>query len=263
MRGHMRTYGLYLESGPRRRKTMVHVLDLLGCVAVGPTTEDALAATPAAIRAYRGFLAGHGEPLDAAEDLDLRIVEHITEGEWLGNGSPYLVFDPDLQAVTAAEVDTFLRWFGWLRGDLAAWAASRTDEELDEPPAGGGRTGRAILFHALGATGGYLAAALGGAPGFSRIVGAAERGEISLPDALRRTAAMAAERVRATTPGERAAVIERPRDRRTLRKALRRMLEHDWEHLAELSRRPGGPSLPMPRDAPGSGSATRRASASG
>jgi hypothetical protein len=33
------------------------------------------------------------------------------------------------------------------------------------------------------------------------------------------------------------------KDARTLRKALRRVLEHDWEHLAELSRRPGGPSL--------------------
>jgi len=243
MRGLMRTYGLYLESGPRRRKTMVHVLDLLGCVAVGPTTEDALAAVPAAIRAYRGFLAGHGEPLDPVEDLDVHVVEHITEGEWLGNGSPYLVFGPDLQAVTAAEIDTLLRWFGWLRGDLAAWAASRTDEQLDESPAGGGRTARAILFHALGATGGYLAAALGGAPGFSRIAGAAERGDMSLPDALRRTLTLATERVRATTPEERAAIIERPRDRRTLRKALRRMLEHDWEHLAELSRRPGGPAL--------------------
>ena len=57
------TYALYLESGPQRRKTMVHALDLLGCVAVGPTTDAALAATPAAIRAYLRFLARHGEPL--------------------------------------------------------------------------------------------------------------------------------------------------------------------------------------------------------
>jgi predicted RNase H-like HicB family nuclease/uncharacterized damage-inducible protein DinB len=241
MRGLMSAYGLYLESGPRRRKTMVHVLDLLGCVAVGPTTEDALAVAPDAIRAYRGFLAGHGEPVDPAEDFEMRVVEHITEGEWLGNGSPYLVFGPDLRAVTAGEIETFLRWFGWMRGDLAAWAATRTDAQLDAPAAGGGRTARAILLHALGATGGYLSAALGGAPGFSRVAGAAERSEMSLPGALRRTLALATERVLATTPEERAAIIERPRDRRTLRKALRRMLEHDWEHLAELSRRPGGP----------------------
>jgi len=48
----MTEYALYLESGPRQRKTMVHVLDLLGCIAPGPTTADALAVTPDAIRAF-------------------------------------------------------------------------------------------------------------------------------------------------------------------------------------------------------------------
>ena len=51
----VKEYALYLESGPRRRKTMVHVLELLGCIAQGPTTEKALAATPEAIRAYLRF----------------------------------------------------------------------------------------------------------------------------------------------------------------------------------------------------------------
>ena len=102
---------------------------------------------------------------------------------------------------------------------------------------------RAVLLHLLGASGGYLAAALGGAPGFSRIAGAAERGELELPEALRRTVALTTERVHATTPQQRAAVRELPQGPRTLRKALRRMLEHDWEHLAELARRPGGPPL--------------------
>lgn len=235
----MSTYALYLESGPRRRKTMVHVLDLLGCVAVGPTTEDALAATPDAIRAYRRFLRRHGEATDAEAPIETRVVEHITEGDWLGNGSPYLVFGPDLEPVTDAEIETFLGRFHGLREELAAWAATQSDAQLDVSPAAG-RAARAILLHVLGATGGYLSAALGSAPGFGRIHGAAERGEISLADALRRTAALADERVRATTAEERAAVRELLAGRRTLRKALRRMLEHDWEHLAELSRRPGG-----------------------
>jgi hypothetical protein len=34
------TYDLYLESGPRRRKTMVYVPQLLGCVAVGLTNDE-------------------------------------------------------------------------------------------------------------------------------------------------------------------------------------------------------------------------------
>ena len=70
----------------------------------------------------------------------------------------------------------------------------------------------------------------------------AERGELPLPEALRRVDEMVAGVVRATTAAQRKAVVRRPAgDVRTLRKALRRALEHDWEHLAELSRRPGGP----------------------
>ncbi len=238
----MTSYDLYLESGPLHRKTMVHVLDLLGCVAVGPTTEAALAATPDAIRAYCRFLRRHGEPADPDAPFETRVAEHITEGDWLGNGSPYLVFGPDFQPVTGAEIETFLNRYHGLREELAVWAAAQTGERLDAP-AGSGRTARAVLLHVLGATGGYLSAALGSAPGFSHLHGAAERGELDLAEALRRSAALAAERVRAATPEERAAVRQLPKGPRTLRKALRRLLEHDWEHLAELSRRPGGPSL--------------------
>lgn len=236
----MTEYGLYLESGPRRRKTMVHVLDLLGCIAQGPTTEAALVATPEAIRAYLRFLRRHGEAVDPEAFFETRVIEHVTEGMWLGNGSPYLVFGPDLKPVTEEEVETFLRQFRWLREELAAWANARTDWQLDAPSRVGGRTERAILLHVLGGPGGYLSAALGGATGFSRVAGAAERGELGLAEALWQIEAMATERVRATTPEERTAVRERPNEIRTLREALRRMLEHDWEHLAELTRRLDG-----------------------
>lgn len=220
---------------------MIHVLDLLGCVALGPTTEDALAATPDAIRAFRRFLRRHGEPLDADGLFATRIAEHVTAGAWLGNGSPYLLFRPDRAALTEDELDRYLRRFRWLREELAGWAASRTPAQLDATPAGGGRTARAILLHVIGPTGSYLSAALGSAPGFSAVSRAAERGELALPEALLRTATLAEERVRATTPRERAALRELPKGPRTLRQALRRMLEHDWEHLAELTGRADGP----------------------
>jgi predicted RNase H-like HicB family nuclease/uncharacterized damage-inducible protein DinB len=236
-------YDLYLESGPRRRKTMVHVLDLLGCVAVGPTTEDAIAATPEAIGRFLSFLERHGEPGDPSVPFDMRIAEHVTQGQWLGNGSPYLAFAPDFEPLWDEEVETLLRRFQWLRSDLADWAAAQSDDQLDSEPVGSGRSGRAILLHVLGPTGAYLSAALGSAPGFGRIAGAAERGELSITDALLQSSVLAAGRVRATTTDERARVRESSAGPRTLRKALRRMLEHDWEHLVELSRRPGGPSL--------------------
>ena len=237
------TYGLYLESGPRHRKTMVHILDLLGCVAVGPTTEDALAAAPAAMRAYIGFLHQLGEPFDPQAPFDTRVVEHITEGAWLGNGSPYVLYAPDFEPVGGDELDIYLARYQAMRARLAGWARGQTDIQLDAEPPAGGRTGRAILLHVLGATGGYLAAALGGAPGFSKIYGAVERGELPIIDGLLQSADLAQSTARRTTLGQRAAVRQLPKGPRTFHQALRRMLEHDWEHLAELSRRPGGPRL--------------------
>ena len=237
------TYGLYLESGPKRRKTMVHVVDLLGCVAVGPTTEEALANTPAAIRAFRRFLARHGEPVDPDAPVETRVVEHVTEGEWLGNGSPYFTLDRDLESLGDDEVERLLRRVEWLCEELAAWAANQTDDQLDAPPPRGSRTARAILLHVIGAQGPALSAALHGAPGFGPVHGAAERGELGLAEALHRSADLVRARLDATTPQERNAVRELTSRTYTLRKALRRTLEHAWEHLAELSRFPGGPAI--------------------
>jgi predicted RNase H-like HicB family nuclease/uncharacterized damage-inducible protein DinB len=238
----MTIYDLYLESGPRHRKTMVHVLDLLGCVAVGPTTEDAVAAAPQAIRSFLRFMQARGEVLDPEGGLETRVAEHITEGTWLGNGSPYVMYGPDFEPVTQPALDLYLRRFGWIRTALADWAETQTKDQLDAQPDAGGRTGRAILLHVMGATGGYLAAGLGSAPGFSRLYGQAERGEIPLAAGLRQGLTMAIERAGRSTEAERQRIMQKSQGPRTFHQTLRRMLEHDWEHLSELARRGGGPA---------------------
>jgi predicted RNase H-like HicB family nuclease len=236
-------YALSLESGPKHRKTMVHVPELLGCVAVGPTTDEALAATPDAIGAFRRFIARQGEPIDPAATFEIEVAEHITQGDWLGNGSPYITLASDLEPVPEGDLETFLARHRGLRRTLAAWASGQDSMALDQRPETG-RSGRAILLHVLGAGGGYLAAALGsGPPGYSALASAAERGDVPIPVALDRSVELIERRLRSTTAEERRAVRERSGTTRTLRKAIRRLLEHDWEHLAELSRRPGGPRL--------------------
>src|SRR5688572_5501379 len=117
----MTDYALYLESGPKRRKTMVHVPELLGCMANGPTTEVALEATPAAIRAYLRFLRRAGEPVDPATPFTTSIAEHVTEGMWLGNGSPYVTFGPDLDPVSEPELELLIQRFHALHEELATW----------------------------------------------------------------------------------------------------------------------------------------------
>src|SRR5688572_25951316 len=109
------------------RKTMVHVPELLGCMANGPTTEAALEATPEAIRAYLRFMKRCGETVDTEALITTRVEEHITEGAWLGNGDPGIVFGADLVPVSAQEVETFLGRLHGLRRELASWGA-RSEE---------------------------------------------------------------------------------------------------------------------------------------
>ena len=236
-------YPLYLESGPKRRKTMVHVLDLLGCVAVGPTTEEAIEATPDAVRAYLRFLKRIGETVDPDVPFATHVEEHITEGTWLGNGDPYILYGPELAPMSEAEVGVLTNRAVRLREAFAAWAEAADEAALSGTAPGSSRSSRAILLHVLGPTGAYLAPVLGTISGVSALHTKAERGEISLADALRQSMAIVAERLRGVTEEQRTRPVERPKEVRTLRKAMRRTLEHDWEHLAELSRRRGGPEV--------------------
>lgn len=83
----MTEYPPLLESSPRRKTTMVHVIDLLGCTFRGPTTEAALQGTTQAIQRFREYLLDHGEELDPDDEFSTRIEQHVTESSWLGYGN--------------------------------------------------------------------------------------------------------------------------------------------------------------------------------
>jgi uncharacterized damage-inducible protein DinB len=203
----------------------------------------ALAATPEAIRAYLRFLQRHGEDVDPDAPFDTHIAEHVMEGEFIGNGSSSILFGPDTAPLTEEDIASIVPRFEALNAELVGWLRTQSDDRLNAVPATGGRPAWEIARHVLAARGSYLAAALGSAPGFSRIASAAERGAMPLPAALDESAARVVALVASTTPEQRRLPRLLPSGPRTLRQALRRLLEHDWEHLAELSRRPGGPAL--------------------
>ncbi len=72
----MKTYDLYLDSGPMKKKTYVHVPQLLGCIARGDTSDAAVEHSPDAIRAFLAFCARAGERVDPGAAFRARVAEH-------------------------------------------------------------------------------------------------------------------------------------------------------------------------------------------
>lgn len=244
----MKEYALYLESGPRRRKTMVHVLDLLGCIAQGPTTEDALEATPGAIRAYQRFLQQHGKAVEAQDPFSTVVVEHVMEGPWLGNGNPAPGFGPDFQPLSAEEQAIYIQRLDWLREDLLDQVRDLPSEQLAAEPAGTGRSIHRIVEHVADSQYAYLRAAWGRVTELPPILRALREGSERLVPALEQAWRITRARLEAMTEADRTQTFQRGQVTWTARRMMRRMLEHEWEHLTEIAERLGEPQAQAPID---------------
>ena len=149
-------YALYLESGPQRKKTLAHVLDLLGCVVQADTTDEAVAAAPDTIRAYLRYLGRHGEKVDPNSKIETRVAQHNTEGMFSGQA----LWPQDLEPVAPSALARYVRWLEWSRADLLALVKGIDDKSLRAKPPKG-RALRDILLHVLGADKSYVYALVG------------------------------------------------------------------------------------------------------
>lgn len=228
----MPLYSLYLESGPKHKKTMAHVLDLLGCVVTGPTTEETLARAPAGIREYLRFLRRHGDAVDPDAAIQTEVREHITEGQWLGNGSASALFGPDVGPLPRDELERLIARLQWQREDLLALVGGRSEAEMVAKPATA-RAVREILAHVFGAEYSYIRA-------FGKLADVAGPGPVErmATPALIEWMTFVREReialLRGLSDAERAEFLPNRAQPRTARRILRRALEHEWEHLGEL-----------------------------
>lgn len=229
----MKIYPLYLESGPRHKKTMVHVLDLLGCTASGSTTEAALENTPEAIRIFLKFLHRHGQPANPDEAFSTEVVEHITEGVYLGNGDPALVFQPDLSLLADEDLENYIQRLSWMHEDMAALIAGLDSKALAAKPPRG-RPIQAILSHILESEYNYMRAfgKLEELPGLTIFL---KRSQEDLVGSLARMRTLEYARLRALSIQKRWEPFIHWGHTRTARKVIRRMLEHQWEHFVEIA----------------------------
>lgn len=227
-------YALYLESGPQRRKTLAHVLDLLGCVVQADTTDEAVAAAPDAIRAYLRYLGRHGEEVDPRAPIETEIAEHNTEGMFSGQA----LWPQDLKPLAPAALTRYLRWLEWSRADLLALVKGIDDKTLRAKPPKG-RAVRDILLHVLGADKSYVYGLVGPLKTMGDPTNAAERGDLDLRAALHDARAAGIDRLKTLTQAERANIRKAGQSTYSAYRVIRRMLEHEWEHRREIAVRLG------------------------
>jgi predicted RNase H-like HicB family nuclease len=227
-------FDVYLETGPKHRKTMTHVPSLAGTTAMGETTEIALDNTGAAIRERIAFLRRHGDEHPDPDPIELSVAEEDTTTGWLGFAVG--VFRSDLEPIPPRELERQVRWAEWAREELIE-AARAQPGGLQSGPKGKGRTPAEILAHVAGAERAYLNSVVGPVDGLKDAIKRLEKTPDDPWDALAAARKILLARIRAMTPEERRAVVKHGKERRTARRMLRRTLEHEWEHVLELRSR--------------------------
>jgi hypothetical protein len=233
----MSEYALYLESGPKMKTTMVHVFDLLGCLANGPTTDAALEATPGEIREFLRFLKRHGEDVDPDAPFTTTIATHVMEGSWIGQGDPAPGFAPDFEALIPEDETAYRSRFQWLGEDIGALIDQVRSDELGEKPSKGRVLGD-IVTHIANAEPEYFrASGIGKPEGVKEALRAIEAQPGALGPALADLWQLLDSQLERITPEVRTAQVQRGEKLWTARRGFRRALEHPWEHLREMQRR--------------------------
>jgi uncharacterized damage-inducible protein DinB/predicted RNase H-like HicB family nuclease len=235
-----RPYRVYIEEGTGG--AMAHVAELPGCFAVGSTSSLAAGAVAPAIARFLQWLKGHREPIVPEAHvarptvLDISIVEVLHSGSPTQAGSRAELFDFDKEPWDDYKLERTLRWLSYSRADLLLRVQGLTEQQMKSRLVLPGRTIWDTLLHVANAEYGYI----------NRIAGPLDNVEPvtdDRPSDARERLAVVREilvrRVRAIPQDKRGEVIlptwaNRPDEPWTLAKALRRALEHEREHTAEL-----------------------------
>jgi uncharacterized damage-inducible protein DinB/predicted RNase H-like HicB family nuclease len=233
----MRIFPVHLEIADDGR-CMAHVLDLPGCTVRAPSRHEALRRLLDAVRDYHAWLRRHGElALPDEEPVEIEVAGESTGFGPFDPGDAAALFPPDREPVTPEEMEHHFRLMAHTRADLLALVQALPDEVLDWQPDPQSFSIRRLLRHVGNAEEWYV----------SRLVPPEtlppeweHDEELPIFEFLEMERRTALARLRQLSDEERSGVIypthwtQHPKEPWTARKALRRFLEHEREHTAQV-----------------------------
>jgi predicted RNase H-like HicB family nuclease/uncharacterized damage-inducible protein DinB len=230
-------YSVYLETGDDG-PCMAHVIDLPGCVVRAPTRDEALRRLPEAIKEYHAWLRAHGEPVrTSGKSAQIDIA-----GESMGFG-PFnrrdaaALFPPDQEPLSPEGMERYFRLMAYNRADLLALTRDLPDELLNWQPYPEAFSLRGLLRHVGNAEEWYVSRVV---PPDSLPPEWEDDENLPIFEFLEMERRTAVARLSQLTEKERRNVFYptawayHPEEPWTARKALRRFLEHEREHIAQV-----------------------------
>jgi predicted RNase H-like HicB family nuclease len=224
------TYDVYLEQ-TAEGATLALILDLPGCFANGATREEALERLQQTVGDYHAWLRRHDEYMPEVRgpfSFDVREVFQIRfeDGKEINS-----FFRPDAQAATDEDIEWALALLGWQREDLLERVGGLSDAVLDwvPPDDPDGWSIRRILDHLAQAEIWYMGR-LDETPPNVVVV--------KLPgptlDRLQRVRQAVIVRINNYPKELRGTLFTHQGEQWTLRKALRRAVWHERDHLNQI-----------------------------
>jgi uncharacterized damage-inducible protein DinB/predicted RNase H-like HicB family nuclease len=233
----MARYPVHLEIADDGR-CMAHVLELPGCTVRAPIRDEALRRLPDAIRDYHAWLRRHGEPAPPDEEpVEIEVVGESTGFGPFDPGDAAALFPPDRGAVNYEGMEHHFRLMAHTRADLLALVQALPDEVLDWQSDPQSFSIRRLLRHVGNAEEWYVSRLV---PPETLPLEWEHDEELPIFEFLEMERRTALARLRQLSDEERSGVIcpthwtQHPEEPWTARKALRRFLEHEREHTAQV-----------------------------
>lgn len=230
-------YAVYLEVG-KGELCMAHVLELPGCFVRAASPTQALEALPAAIGEAIAWLRQHGEAAPEINDPLLpEVAEEVSPIGPFDPGDAAALFQPERQPISLEEMQPIFRLMGHARDDLLRLVEDLPESVLNWQPDDGAFSLQRLLRHIGNAEEWYISRLL--PP--ERLPPEWEHDDqLPILEFLSMERRTALELLSKLNEAERSGVFypthwaQHPGEAWTARKVMRRFLEHEREHTAQL-----------------------------